>query len=146
MFKLLVLICAAILLINGGVFTREKEAKQLAPFFYDAKGEYAVCIGEGGSLSEINTFSTEEMEKFYDFENVTAQSVRVYDLDYIDVIIKRYGFEKVFEEKVENISVCYYYSDKIPVYKSINGKKINLQTALGNQIYTIGTPMIYGSF
>ncbi len=134
--------CFALLLIIY-IFGFTNNAKE--PLFKDCKGYYTVTTG-GGSAGKFTTFSTDEMYKFYSVKNITGQSLATYDKGYIDNFLVEYEAEKVFSETVQGIVINYYYSDKIRGYRSINGKKVNIETSDDNGFYTIGSPLIYGGF
>ncbi|MBP5177012.1 MAG: hypothetical protein ILP02_00330 [Clostridia bacterium] len=72
----------------------------------------------------------------------------VYGVDdaFVKELIKSTQAKKVFSETVEDIVVDYYYSAKIPAYKRVSGKKINLQTARRGDVYTVGSPLIFGGY
>ncbi len=115
------------------------------PLFADGEGYYTVTTG-GGSAGEFKTFKSDEIYKFYTVKNITGQSLATFDKDYINDFLIKYDAIKVFSETVQGIEINYYYTDKISGYRSINGKKVNLQTSDDNGLYTIGSPLIYGGF
>ena len=115
------------------------------PLFSDGKGYYTVTTGNGSSGS-LRSFSSEEIYKFYTIKSVTGQSLATYDKNYIDDFLQKKECKKVFSEVLDGIEINYYYSSKISGYRSINGKKVNLQTCDDNGLYTIGSPLIYGGF
>lgn len=115
------------------------------PLFYDGEGWYSVCLGEGSS-GKIEGFSTSEIEDYYLYKNIRGQSLTTKDKRYIDDFLKRYDCKLLFIEEVEGVVTKYYYSPKISVYKPVNGKKVNVQTAVSEEIFTIGSPLIYGGY
>jgi hypothetical protein len=61
-------------------------------------------------------------------------------------IISKYGAEALFFEEVNGIYSCYAYTDKWADGIYINGQKVNLHVAVGEECFTIGTPIIFGGF
>ena len=53
---------------------------------------------------------------------------------------------KVFSENLADITNEYYYSPLIPVYKLINGQKVNVHVSEKKGVTTVGVPLIFGSY
>ncbi len=116
-----------------------------SPIFSEGSGYYGVTVGKG-SAGKTEYFETAKMYKFYGYALVSGQSLTTDDKTYIDDFLSANACVKVGEEYVENITIKYYYSPKMWGYKTVNGKKVNVQTAEKSGKYTIGTPLIYGGY
>ena len=64
----------------------------------------------------------------------------------VEKLVSDFRAEAVRVEKAGEVTSLYYYTDKIPYFKTIGGKKINLHVAIDNDTVTVGTPIIFGSF
>jgi hypothetical protein len=110
-------------------------------------GNYSFYIGNASSTCEIVTTTAANAKSLRkSLKNVCGESLQTQDGEAIDGEVERLKANLVFEEVANGIVLKYYYSDKISTYKSINGTKVNLQTANDNGLWTIGTPLIFGSF
>ena len=78
--------------------------------------------------------------------NVRGECVEGVDESFVAFALSDLKAEKVFEESASDVVTVYYYSPKICGYKSINGKKVNLQTATRGNGYIIATPMIFSGY
>ena len=116
-----------------------------SPIFVGGEGIYTVTTN-GASDGKIYTFNTSKMYKFYTFKGITGQSLTTKNFDFIDDFLTKNNCELMFTEIVDGIEINYYYSPKIWGYKPVNGKKVNLEVAKNKGNFTIGTPLIYGSF
>ena len=116
------------------------------PIFKGAEGVYTVAIEDKGSASKMVSFSTAEKDRFYLINKSYGQSLFTLDREYIDNFLAEYDCTFLFSENYLNGVTNYYYTPKIWGYRSINGKKVNVQTAIGDYGYAIGTPIIYGGF
>lgn len=61
-------------------------------------------------------------------------------------LFKAFNADIVFSEDINEGTCLYAYSKKIPFYKYVSGKKINLHIFLGKETCVVGTPLIFGSF
>ncbi|MBR2336728.1 MAG: hypothetical protein IKA61_02155 [Clostridia bacterium] len=52
----------------------------------------------------------------------------------------------VFCETGEDFLCHYYYSEKISDYVIIRGQRVNLHLSCGKGVWTVGSPLIFGSF
>ncbi len=114
---------------------------------FNVEGDYTFYLESSSSNAKIITVdynSAKEIKK--SLKNVCGESVTTTLKEDIEKEIDRLKAELIFSEKVDNIIINYYYSDKISAYKTINGRKINVQTAINDDIITIGSPIIFGSF
>lgn len=138
MFKKLAIIFAIIFLIN------------LVPtdyLIFKIEGDYTFYVGKASSNAEIITVDQSvALATKKSLKNVFGESVKCSDKSKIEGELNRLSAQFVFSEKIDDLVVNYYYSNKISRYKVINGKKINLQTAERNNNFTIGSPLIFGSF
>ncbi len=53
---------------------------------------------------------------------------------------------RVLTENVSNVKCCYGYNNKLNNSINIDGKIVNIQIAINNNVITIGTPVILGSY
>lgn len=132
----------AIILI---VFTFDVLAYNNLPLFSGGDGVYTITIGEG-SKGVFKSFSTDDINEFYLYSRIDGQSLTTENEKFIREFLEKYECVEVFSEVVSGIVVKYYYSPKISVYRSINGRKVNVQTAENGNNYTIGSPLIYGGY
>lgn len=124
---------------------------------------FAINLGCGGSIkgegnhtfyfyskssnATIKTISESKSKYFLYFKNnLKGESVEFFNehsaLDFINQLKANY----VFSEIGEDFYCEYYYSNKIKDYVIINGHKVNLHLSYGNEVFTVGTPIIFGSF
>lgn len=116
-----------------------------APVFFGAEGIYSVTYG-GGSSGVTESFPTYKMKKFYDFSDIDGQSLCTKNGEYVEKFLKENDCKLMFSETIDGLVVRYYYTPKISVYRSVNGKKVNIQTVKNKESFTIGSPMIYGGY
>ncbi len=116
-----------------------------APVFSDGEGIYSVTYG-GESSGITESFPTYKMKKFYDFNDIDGQSLYTKNGEYVEKFLKENGCELMFSETIDGLIVRYYYTPKISVYRSVNDKKVNIQTVKNEENFTIGSPMIYGGY
>lgn len=117
------------------------------PVFYDAESTVTVYTDyKSSNCSFVFVSSDDYATEFKKIKKVTGECVEGASIEYINKTLARLNAKKQFSEKVDNIVATYYYSDKIKGYMIVNGKKVNLQTAEGENLNTIATPMIFGSF
>lgn len=118
-----------------------------SPVFFDAESTVTVYTNSKSSnCSFVFVSSDNYANEFKTIKRVTGECVEGASREYIEKTLVRLNAKKQFEEKVENIKTTYYYSDKIKGYMVVNGKKVNLQTAISDNNNTIATPMIFGSY
>lgn len=115
------------------------------PLFKSAEGYYTLTVGEG-TLGRFYTVKAEKIDCFRGIFNVSGQSLKTENKEYIDNFLRDYSCVQIKTETVDGLTIRYYYSSKIPVYRSINGKKVNVQTCFGKDYYVIGSPLIYCGF
>lgn len=127
------------------VFTFDVLAYKNRPLFLGCDGVYTITIGEG-SKGVFKSFSTDDIDEFYLYSRIDGQSVTTENEEFIREFLEKYECEKVFSETVSGIVVNYYYTPQISAYRSINGLKVNVQTAKSGDNYTIGSPLIYGGY
>lgn len=75
----------------------------------------------------------------------TGESVVLSESSDIDRIIELFDAKMVFKEEALGVTSRYYYSNKLPIYKYVNGKRVNLHINQSDVI-TVGYPIIYGSY
>lgn len=127
------------------VFTFDVLAYKNRPLFLGCDGVYTITIGEG-SKGVFKSFFTDDIDEFYLYSRIDGQSVTTENEEFIREFLEKYECEKVFSETVSGIVVNYYYTPQIFAYRSINGLKVNVQTAKSGDNYTIGSPLIYGGY
>ena len=66
--------------------------------------------------------------------------------EYIEQLLKAYNAKNQVIEKGNFGDGEYYYSNKIPTFVIINGRRVNVHVVKGTSGITIGTPLIFGSF
>lgn len=115
------------------------------PLFDKNEGVYTLTEGEASS-GKFYTYTAFNDCDFYSLKNVCGQSLKTQNEKYIEKFLIEYDCVKVFEESVDGLKINYYYSHKICGYRSINGKKVNVQTSFDGIIHTVGSPLIYGGF
>ena len=134
-------VVAAIVMTAACCFLRPSVPIEKA--FGGYEGQVTVCVGAFGSDCK---FVKARVKDIFYLKGVVGACVENADEKFISDVVASSGAEKVFEESVSDTVTTYYYSPQISVYKSINGKKVNLQTASTNCKLTIGIPMIFGGF
>ncbi len=77
--------------------------------------------------------------------NFTGVSFMI-DSNSVDVIMKEFSLKLIKTEKINEGESRYYYSKKIPVYKMIDNKKVNVHIFYSHSFVKVGIPLIYGSF
>lgn len=114
------------------------------PVFYKY-GKQNLIIYYGSNSSNCK-------ERKYDFcallePNKTGERF-ICAIDEINVeeFFSEFKAEPIFSEEITEGISYYAYSKKIPYYKIVCGKKINLHIFLGKENCVIGTPLIFGSF
>jgi hypothetical protein len=75
----------------------------------------------------------------------TGESIVLDNSEDARKIIGKLDAKMVFCESSESGISTYYYSEKLRVYKYVNGEKVNLHIHVG-KITTVGSPIIYGSY
>lgn len=60
--------------------------------------------------------------------------------------LKEVNASLIFTETIEDCVCDYYYSGQIPLYTSVNGRKINAHIARRGERITLGVPFIFGSY
>lgn len=115
------------------------------PLFVGAEGVYSVTYG-GCSSGKTESFYAEQINDFFKYSDIDGQSLYTENLSYVNDFLTEYDCRLVFSEVFDGLVVKYYYTPKISVYRSINGKKVNIQTADRDGGFTIGSPLIYGGY
>ena len=110
------------------------EGKHTLYFYSSSSNCRIVDVGNG-----------EERDPVYFGHSLKGESV-VTLKEFVGKYLKEKKARKVFTETVGTITNEYYYSPYISVYKSINGRKVNIHVSLNGQKATVGVPMIFGSY
>ncbi len=118
------------------------------PLFTGVDGVYTFYLGSATSNAKIVTVDAGEAEKTknslkdVEGESVAFSSESGYEID----IIKRYKAVEVKRESVNFTTNVYYYSDNIPYFVLVGGKKVNLHVSYSKDITSVGIPFIFGSY
>lgn len=136
--KLCVLICIVLLI---KVFPQ-------SGLIFMAKGEsYTFYVGQNSSNCQIITVGlTEAKACKKNLKNLCGESFQTADKQLVDSEILRLDCTLCFSEVIGDILTSYYYSPKIFNYETINGYKVNVQVANNLGLYTLASPLIWGSF
>ncbi|MGN0819464.1 MAG: hypothetical protein ACI4M6_03585 [Christensenellaceae bacterium] len=114
---------------------------------FQGEGDYVLYLNSASSLACSVEVEQRSISKTYScFKNVSGECLKARSQQVINDELIRLNAKFVFSEKGDDFETNYYYSDKISGYKTINGKKINIQTACRADNYIIATPMIFGGF
>lgn len=100
-------------------------------------------ITDGQSDGEMHQIQSGNMQEFFKLTNITGQSLKTVNLDYIIGLLNKFDCKFLFCERVDGVLINYYYSPKIWGYKPVNGKKVNITVAKNDIYYTISTPIMY---
>ena len=103
-------------------------------------------LGYDGNLT-LYSKSYSSLAKVSDFTfYYTGETLTLTNSSDARKIIEDFKASPVFCYSTESGESTYYYTDKIKVYKVINGKKVNLHIHVENNKATVGSPIIYGSY
>ncbi len=116
------------------------------PIFYDAKGTVTYYCNKKSSNCSMVTVCADYESTFRSLRNVKGECAEEVDKEYVDKIISRLKAKKQFSEVVDGITCDYYYTSAIKDYVVIGGKRVNLHSARRGDVYSIATPMIFGSY
>ena len=114
--------------------------------FADSDKDVTVYVGSASSTATMKVISYGDYPNGYDDRRVLGSSVHGCDEEYVSDLIDDLGAKEVFFEDLGDVLCVYYYSPRIRSFKTINGKKVNLQTAKRNEKYSVGCPMIFGGY
>ena len=114
--------------------------------FGGANGEITLYRGSASSQCRIVAVEVENYENAVRSADVTGQCISGVDGTFVGDTLSRLGAVCVADESVGSISTKYYYSPQIPVYKRVNGKKVNLQVSCTGDVYTMGSPLVFGAY
>jgi|GEM_PF-1812151 len=104
-------------------------------------------LDSASSNCERITVSYEQyLNEYLSSGRVFGVCVERVDENFAIDIVERLSARPVFEEKLSGTVTKYYYSTKIPFYKRVNGKKVNLQVAESFGNFTVASPLIFGGF
>lgn len=141
--RLIASICALLVLVGALYFKAEK-----TPLFEAEGGTYTFYLYSSSSNAKIISVSAVEARATFEkITDVCGESLFIPGkAPFAAEQIKRLKARLLFTENVDGIFSEYYYSNKIPRYKSINGYKVNLHVAYSASGTTIGSPIIFGSY
>ena len=106
---------------------------------YDKKEYY---VGPASSECEIVVCKSDET--FRKLFGVSGECARGLTAGEARATVEGFGAREVFSERAGGVVSYYFYSERIPWHKSINGEKINLHIVFDGSCYTIGTPLVFG--
>ena len=114
------------------------------PIFANFSPELELYIGAPDSTAEIITVDTNKVPFLL---NVCGEAFTIVKYEFnLNEFLDEFSASTVFTEKLENGVSYYAYSNKIKYNQTINGRKINLQVFIGEQMVKVGSPIICGSF
>ena len=139
MFKLIYKLIIAIAFIFSFCLESGGELK--------GEGNHTFYFYSKSSQATIKTFSEQQAKQHVYFKNcLKGESVEFFSEDNAKIFIDSLNAKYVFCEFGEDFSCKYYYTDKIQNYVILNGNKINLHLSYSKDVYTVGSPIIFGSF
>ncbi len=114
------------------------------PTFIGYSNEFTLYVQSNSSncvFRRVNSFG-------YLFNvNVFGESCKVEKSAFIlDDFLDKFSAQIVLVEEVDGLTSYYAYSKDIRYLQVINGKKVNLHVAVGENTVTLATPVVYGSF
>ena len=113
------------------------------PIFSDYSNSFEICFENNSSAKEFLTVKKEDFSFIY---GIKGQSFKTNKKDFnLNEFLINQKAKVVFVEKILEGTSYYAYSKKIKNYILIDGKKINIQVFLGEEV-TVGSPIIFGSF
>ena len=111
------------------------------PIFYRYGKQVKVYINSNSSLCQetlgIKLLQAGKMGESFSFNKG--------EID-IEKILSDFEAEILFVESIKEGQSLYAYSKKIPYYKTISGRRINLHLFVTKELVKVGTPLIFGSF
>ncbi len=118
------------------------------PLFNGVDGVYTFYLNSASSNAEMVTVTTGEAENIKSkLKNVEGESVTFSaEYGYEKELIKKYKAVEVMRETVNFTTNVYYYSDRIPSFVYVKGKKINLHVSYNGEYKSVGIPFIFGSY
>ncbi len=118
------------------------------PLFNGVDGVYTFYLNSASSNAEMVTVTTGEAENIKSkLKNVEGESVTFSaEYGYEKELIKKYKAVEVMRETVNFTTNVYYYSDRIPSFVYVKGKKINLHVSYNEEYKSVGIPFIFGSY
>ncbi|MCK9574466.1 MAG: YwmB family TATA-box binding protein [Clostridia bacterium] len=103
-----------------------------------------IQIADGGII--VCELQSMQKVKSYNY-HILGESLSFYgNLDEFYNIIKIYRIKIIKTEQVGEILTIYGFSFAFNKHISIDNKKINVQIAINNNLITVGTPIILGSY
>lgn len=76
---------------------------------------------------------------------VKGESV-TYSGDRYQEFVQKYAARLLFEERLDGVVSYYLYSPRLVGFVRLNGKRVNLQIAVGSEQTVVGTPLIFGGW
>ena len=111
------------------------------------EGNHTFYFYSKSSNATIKTTTENSANYILYFKNqLKGESVEFFSEKSALEYISKLNAEYVFSEKGDDFYCKYYYTDKIKDYITLNGRKVNLHLSYGGEVFTVGTPMIFGSF
>ncbi len=111
------------------------------------EGEHTFYLYQKSSSAKIYTTSEEDAKNFIYFKkDLTGESVVFYNKENLLKLLSELNATLIFEENGEDFSCEYYFSPKLTNQIILRGNKINLHVCSRDGIFTVGTPLVFGSF
>ena len=138
MFKDLCVVAAAIALLSLVFFSR-------SPVFSEGK-KVEYYIGKDGSSCTVISVTAGKEQNYHKYFDLNGEAISGLNRAAVEKIKKDLNAVTVMTETVGIINSEYLYSKKVPCYKLINGKKVNIHIAYDGAEYKVGTPIIFGGY
>lgn len=76
-----------------------------------------------------------------------GQAVRIeLDCD-CETALSKLGGKELWRERIdENLEVVYGYTERIGVYETVHGQKVNIMIAISDHAVSLGVPLLTGSY
>ena len=78
--------------------------------------------------------------------SLKGEKVTFYKREELNHLIKELNAKLVFTETGDDFLCEYYYTDKLDGYIFLKNKKINLHVSYQENLFLVGTPIIFGSY
>ncbi|MBR2385197.1 MAG: hypothetical protein IKA99_06310 [Clostridia bacterium] len=111
------------------------------------EGNHTFYLYNKSSQAIIKTLPEKHSQYFFYFKNsLKGESVEFFSQEKALKLLDDLNASYVFSEEGDTFNCQYYFSDKIDDFVIINGNKINLHFSYNGEVFTVGTPFIFGSF
>lgn len=111
------------------------------------EGIHTFYLYSQSSSATIKTVPEDKTDHFIYFKNsLKGESVTFTNKEKAINLLKDLNANSIFIEQANDFYCEYFYSEKIDGYIMLNGQRINLHLSITNGLYTVGSPIIFGSF